>query len=112
MHMASDMFSRSCRVVLELDGAGEPFSRVVCDVSVRCYRVGEVFGCTFEKVVGRVRCGRHGPVCFAPHDVLNVSTFTVGFRNRFALFLCRGTDAARTSRNSLGRSGCVVVVDL
>ena len=66
----------------------------------------------FEKVVGRVRCGRHGPVCFAPHDVLNVSTFTVGVRNRFALFLCRGTDAGRSSHNSLNRSGCVVVVDL
>ena len=62
MHMASDMFSRSCRhagstlvgtrVVLELDGAGEPFSRVVCDVSVRCYRVGEVFGCTSKRLLG------------------------------------------------------------
>ena len=60
--MASDMFSRSCRhsgstlvgtrVVLELDGAGKPFSRVVCDVSVKCYRVGEVFGCTSKRLLG------------------------------------------------------------
>ena len=61
--MASDMFSRLCRhagstlvgtrVVLELDGAGEPFSRVVRDISVRCPCVGEVFWLYFEKVTGR-----------------------------------------------------------
>ena len=86
---------------------------MVCDVSVRCHRVGEVFGCTSKRLLGE--CDAVDMVQFAllaPHDVLNVSTFTVGVRNRFALFLCGGTDAARTSRNSLGRSGCVVVVDL
>ena len=61
MHMASDMFSHSCRhasttlvgtrVVLQLDGAGNLFSRVVCDVSVRCYCVGEVFGCTSKRLL-------------------------------------------------------------
>ena len=62
MHKSSDMCSRSCRhasttligtrVVLEFDGAGDPFSRVVCDVSVRCYRVGEVLGCASKRLLG------------------------------------------------------------
>ena len=39
-------------MVLQLDGAGNPFSRVVCDVSVRCHRVGEVFGCTSKRLLG------------------------------------------------------------